>query len=314
RVLDLCHRWDVRAAVVGRVTTNGRLRILDGTDGEVLADVPAASLHEDAPRYERPMRPPMDIDRRRADDPSRLPAPADCGEDLLGLLADTSWVWSQYDHQLFLNTVEGPGGDAALLRLKAPGLPATRRGLALTTDGNAGWCDLDPRQGTALTVAESALNVACVGARPVAVVNCLNFGNPEHPEVMWQLSEAVDGMAEACGRLNVPVVGGNVSLYNESRGRDIDPTPVIGVVGIVERVDAPPPGVRLVEQGRVILLGDRSVTELGGSAWARTLRANKGGRLPKLDYERHLAMLGLIRELVLDGVLEGAHDVSDGGI
>src|SRR5438067_13768220 len=144
RVLDLCHRWDVRAAVVGRVTTNGRLRILDGTDGEVLADVPAASLHEDAPRYERPMRPPMDIDRRRADDPSRLPAPADCGEDLLGLLADTSWVWSQYDHQLFLNTVEGPGGDAALLRLKAPGLPATRRGLALTSDGNAGWRDLDP--------------------------------------------------------------------------------------------------------------------------------------------------------------------------
>ena len=141
RVLDLCDRWDVRAAVVGTVTAGGRLRVLDRSSDEVLADVPAASLHEDAPRYERPMRPPMDIDRRRADDPSRLPAPADCGEDLLGLLADTSWVWSQYDHQLFLNTVEGPGGDAALLRLKAPGLPATKRGLpVLASHSSAAAC------------------------------------------------------------------------------------------------------------------------------------------------------------------------------
>jgi phosphoribosylformylglycinamidine synthase len=312
-VLDLCRRWDVRAAVVGTVTTTGRLRILDGPAGDVLADVPAASLHEDAPKYLRPVRPPADLDARRSDDPSRLPAPQDCGHDLLRMIADTSWVWSQYDHQLFLNTVEGPGGDAALLRLKAPGLPASRRGLAVTTDGNARWCAIDPRAGTALTVAESALNVACVGGRPMAVVNCLNFGNPEHPEVMWQLSEAIDGMAEACRELGLPVVGGNVSLYNESRGRDIDPTPVIGMVGVVERVDARPPGVRVVDGGRVLLLGGLDPTELAGSAWAHA-RGHRGGRLPVLDYERHRAVLELVRELVAGGLLEGVHDVSDGGI
>ena len=140
-------------------------------------------------------------------------------------MCDTSWVSSQYDHQLFLNTVEGPGGDAVVLRLKHPTTGAdTGRGLALTTDGNHRWCALDPRLGTAMTVAESVLNLACVGARPIAVVNCLNFGNPEHPEVMWQLSEAIDGLGDACRAFGLPVIGGNVSLYNESSGVDIDPT------------------------------------------------------------------------------------------
>src|SRR5205823_39460 len=213
---------------------------------------------------------------------ARLPAPADCGDDLLRLVADQSWVWSQYDHQLFLNTVEGPGGDAALLRLKAPGLPPSRRALAVTTDGNARWCELDPRLGTALTVAESTLNVACVGARPMAVVNCLNFGNPEHPEVMWQLSEAVDGMAEACRALSIPVVGGNVSLYNESRGRDIDPTPIVGVLGVIDRLERRPPGVRLVENGRLVLLGE-TVPSLAGSLWAARRHGFRGGRLAPLD-------------------------------
>ncbi|HWC09846.1 MAG TPA: phosphoribosylformylglycinamidine synthase subunit PurL, partial [Acidimicrobiales bacterium] len=220
-VLDVCRRWEVRATVVGRVTAGDRLRILAGED--VIADVPAASLADEGPRYRRPRRVPDDTELRRADDPGRLPAPDDCGPALLAMLVDTSWVWSQYDHQLFLNTVEAPGGDAAVLRLKAPGLPPSRRALAVTTDSNSRWCGLDPRRGTALVVAEAVLNVACVGARPLAVVNCLNFGNPEHPEVMWQLSEAVDGLSEACRTLDVPVVGGNVSLYNESGGRDIEP-------------------------------------------------------------------------------------------
>ena len=145
------------------------------------------------------------------------------------MLTDTDWVWSQYDHMLFLNTVEGPGGDAAVLRLKHPDTGAdTGRALALTTDGNHLWGAVDPRGGAAMTVAESVMNLAVVGARPLALVNCLNFGNPEHPEVMWQLSEAVDGMTEALDAFGVPCVGGNVSLYNESRGRDIDPTPVVG--------------------------------------------------------------------------------------
>ncbi len=199
-VLALCRRWDVRATVVGTVTDTGRLRILDGPgpDADVLADVPAISLEQGAPKYDRPRQPPAGLAERRADDPSRLPAPDDCGPPLLAMLADAKPVWSQYDHQLFLNTVEGPGGDATVLRLKAPGLPATGRAMAVTADSNSRWCALDPRRGTALVVAEAALNLACVGATPVALVDCLNFGNPEHPEVMWQLSESIDGMAEAC--------------------------------------------------------------------------------------------------------------------
>jgi phosphoribosylformylglycinamidine synthase len=318
RVLATCARWEVRATVVGRVTAGGRLRILDGWDGPVLADVPAATLHEDAPSYDRPRRRPAGLDELVENDPARLPAPADCGRDLLSLLRDASWVFRQYDHQLFLNTVVGPGDDAALLRLKAPGLPVGEdgltRGLALSTDGNGRWCALDPRHGTALVVAESALNVACVGARPVALVNCLNFGNPEHPEVMWQLSEAIDGMAAACQALRIPVIGGNVSLYNESRGRDIDPTPVVGTLGLTERLEAAPPGARLVAGTRVLLLGSPQPSGLGGSLWAAAVHGHRGGRLAPLDLDLHARMVDLVAGLVQSGLLAGVHDVSDGGL
>ena len=318
-VLAICDRWDVRASVIGRVTEGpsaggGRLRILDGWNGEVLADVPAATLHEDAPLYERPIEAPpgWDPSTRTAAGPA-LPTSTDPGAELLDLLADTSWVWTQYDHQLYLNTVEGPGGDATVLRLKHPVTGAdTGRGLALTTDGNHGWCAVDPRRGTALTVAESVLNLACVGARPLAVVNCLNFGNPTHPQVMWQLSEAVDGMAEACRALGLPVVGGNVSLYNESRGADIDPTPVIGMLGLVDRLDRRPPGVGLVEGGRLVLAGVTQ-PELSGSAWARA-RGHRGGTLPALDLGLHTLVAGAVRTLVQGGLVQGVHDVGSGGI
>jgi phosphoribosylformylglycinamidine synthase len=314
--LALCRRWEVRATVVGTVTVGGRLRILDRLDGELLADVPAASLHEDAPLYDRPRRRPHDLDARQADDPRlSLAAPSDCGDDLIAMLADTSWVWSQYDHQLFLNTIEGPGGDAAVLRLKAPNLAtATARAMALSCDGNARWCALDPRRGTALVVAEAALNVACAGARPVALVNCLNFGNPEHPEVMWQLAEAIDGMADACRVLSIPVVGGNVSLYNESRGRDIDPTPVVGVLGLIDRLERPPPAVGLVDGASLVLLGTTRA-ELGGSAWAWQLHGHRGGVPPALDLLRHRKLLELVGSLVAEpGLVLGVHDVSDGGL
>ena len=313
-VLALCRRWEVRATVVGTVTDGDRLRILEGPGGPVLADVPAKTLEEGAPRYDRPLRRPVDLDARQADDPAHLPPPADAGADLLAMLADTSWVWSQYDHQLFLNTVEGPGGDATVLRLKAPGLPANDKGLGLTVDSNSRWCDLDPRRGTALVVAEAALNLACTGARPLAVVNCLNFGNPEHPEVMWQLSEAIDGMAEACRELSVPVVGGNVSLYNSSAGRDIDPTPVVGMLGLIDRLHRRPPGLRLTDGGRVLLLGDDGRATLAGSRWAESAHGHRGGLLPAPDYAAHLALCRLVSGLVADGLLEGVHDVSDGGL
>jgi phosphoribosylformylglycinamidine (FGAM) synthase-like enzyme len=252
---------------------------------------------------------------------------------VMAMLADPSWVYRQYDHQLFLNTVDGPGGDAAVLRLAAPGLPDSERGLALTTDSNPTWCSIDPRAGTAATVAEGTLNVACAGARPMAVVNCLNFGNPEHPEVMWQLSEAIDGMAEACDGLGLPVIGGNVSLYNESFGVDINPTPVIGLLGLIERLAARPPGVTLVEGAELVLLdggpsasasadGRRTPPSLAGSRWAVELRGHRNGTLPALDLASHRRLVEFVTGVVAEGVagvsgpalVSGIHDVSGGGL
>jgi phosphoribosylformylglycinamidine synthase len=243
---------------------------------------------------------------------------ADAGGDLLDLLgepsgSDPSWAYRQYDHQLFLNTVVGPGGDAAVLRLKAPGLPPSDRGMALSVDGNHRWCAVDPRGGTAMLVAEAALNVACAGATPLAVVNCLNFGNPEHPEVMWQLSEAIDGMGDACRSLGLPVIGGNVSLYNESRGRDIDPTPVIGVLGLIPSLERQPPPAALVEDATLLLLGDAAARGLGGSRWAAHAGVDAGA-LPPLDLAFHGRLIELVASLAGDGALAGVHDIADGGL
>jgi phosphoribosylformylglycinamidine synthase subunit PurL len=313
-VLAICERWEVGAAVVGTVTADGRLRILDRPDGTVLADVPASTLHDDAPLLDRPRAEPADRATRLAEAAdAALAPPADPGADLVELIHDTSWVTSQYDHQLFLNTVVGPGGDACVLRLKHPVTGVdTGRGLALTTDGNHRWCALDPRRGTALVVAEAVANLACVGARPLALVNCLNFGNPEHPETMWQLSEAVDGMGEACRTLGVPVVGGNVSLYNESRGHDIDPTPVVAVVGMIDRLVTPPPGLGLVAGTRVVVVGD-DVDTLSGSRWAWA-QGHRTGSPPALDLARHRAVCDLVRDLVIDGLVLAVHDTADGGL
>jgi phosphoribosylformylglycinamidine synthase II len=327
-VREVCQRWEVRATVVGKVTGTGRLRVLRGWEGEVLADVPAASLHEDAPIYQRPMQRPARPEAGGSADSEpdvgapELAAPASREEltrDLLSLLADPSWAFGQYDHQLFRNTVVAPGADAAVLRLSAPGVRAPAgapsRGMALSTDGNPRWCALDPRAGTRLVVAESALNVACAGAKPVALVNCLNFGNPEHPEVMWQFSEAIDGMAEACLALGIPVVGGNVSFYNESRGTDIDPTPVVGTLGLVDRLEPGTPTPGFADGSTVVLLGPSAVS-LAGSRWAAQCRGagQGGGSLPPLDLESHGRLLQLVVALVTERLVDGIHDVSDGGL
>ena len=309
-LLAICRKWEITASVIGTVTGSGRFRVLDHLDGEVLADIPAASLDADAPLYDRPLREPVGGAERAAATVTADPG-ADAGRDLLDLLMDPTWVFSQYDHQLFLNTVEGPGGDATVLRLKHPTSGVdTGRGLALTCDGNHRWCALDPRQGTALVVAEAAMNLACAGARPVGLVNCLNFGNPEHPEVMWQLSEAIDGMGDACRALRIPVVGGNVSLYNESRGVDIDPSPVVGVLGLVDRLAQRPPGVTLVEGGTLLALGP-AARSLAGSRWAWA-RGHRDGPVPELDLAQHAAALELVRGLVAAGRLAGVHDTADG--
>jgi phosphoribosylformylglycinamidine synthase len=330
-VLEICGRWEVRSAVVGRVTeadqggSAGRLRIREGFEGPVLADVPAASLADEAPLCERPLGRPGDRAARRADDPTGDPGPGDCGPDLVSMLGDPSWVYRQYDHQLFLNTVVGPGGDAALLRLAGPGLPPSDRGIAVTTDSNPAWCSIDPRAGTAMVVAEGLANLACVGAHAVAVVNCLNLGNPEHPEVMWQLSEVIDGLSEACAAFGLPVIGGNVSLYNESAGVDIAPTPVIGLLGLVDALHAAPPGIGYTAGASMVLLGPRDgatapLHPLGGSRWAVERHGRRGGALPLLDPIAHRSVVDLVAELVgttvrgSDGLLCGVHDVSGGGL
>jgi phosphoribosylformylglycinamidine synthase II len=314
-VLAIAAKWEVRASVIGEVNGSGRLRVLDRPGGDVLADMPATSLDEDAPLYERPLAAPADLDERRATDVDAALAGIEPAAALVAMLTDTSWVSSQYDHQLFLNTVVVPGGDAAVLRLKHPttGID-TGRALALTTDGNHRWCAVDPRAGTVAVVAEAVLNLACVGARPLALVNNLNFGNPEHPEVMWQLSESIDGMAEACDAFEVPVVGGNVSLYNESRGTDIDPTPVVGVLGIIDRLQRRPPGLRLVDGHRIVVLGRPAYGGLAGSRLAADHGQGRLGTLPAVDLAAVGAVAALLRELVDDGVLAATHDVAEGGV
>ncbi len=324
-VAAICAKWEVRATVVGTVMEpepggGGRLRIRDGMDGPVLADVPAASLSDDAPLYDRPRQAPV---REVVHPPA---PPTDCAADLLALLRSPGWVFRQYDHQLFLNTVAGPGADAALLRLAGPGLPPSDRGVALTTDSNPRACALDPRRGPALVLAEGVANLACVGATPAAVVNCLNFGNPEHPEVMWQLSECIDGMAESCRALALPIIGGNVSFYNESGGSDIDPTPVLGVLGLVDAVHAPPPGLAWSAGDSVVLVGARAAVDgsfpLEGTRWATERRDHRTGQVPSVDFAAHGAVCAFVAGLVAAQVagsdaaplVHAVHDVSSGGL
>jgi len=314
RVLLISGKWEIRSSVVGKVTEGGQLRIMDGLDGPVLGEVPAISLHEDAPLYDRPMSPPEDFSERKEDTPEgHLPDSNDVSEVLLSFMQSQEWITSQYDSQLFLNTVAGPGSNAAVLRLKHPITGKdTGRGLAVTTDGNHRWCAVDPKIGTAMIVAESMLNLACVGAEPRALVNCLNFGNPENPNVMWQLSEAVDGMAEACSQFNIPVVGGNVSLYNESQGNNIDPTPIVGLIGVVDNLDTPPPGVSWNEGDRLMVIGPPA-KGLSGSAWAFA-RSKRNGQLDQVDYETHKRLCQTVRMLVNQGLVTALHDISSGGL
>jgi phosphoribosylformylglycinamidine synthase len=237
----------------------------------------------------------------------------DLSGELLAILgsptvADKSWIWRQYDHQLFCGTVMRPGADAAVLRL-----PGTRRAVAVSTDGNARFCQLDPRAGGRLAVLEATRNVACAGARSLAIVNCLNFGNPERPEVMWQFAEVVEGMSESCEALGLPVVGGNVSFYNESHGRGIDPTPVVGALGVIDRLDDPVPPPTLVDGDEILVVG-RTAAELGGSEWAATLHGLPGGLPPAAELDGAARLHELLRALVADRDVTGVHDCAEGGL
>ncbi len=311
-VLAVARRWEVDASVVGTVRSGGMLSVYEGD--ELVAEVPAASLSEDAPRYRRELGEPGWMEDLWSNTLG-LVAPPDTSETLLRLLDDPSiasaaWVYEQYDHMLFLNTVVGPGHDAGLLRIKG-----TTKGLAVSTDGNGRLCYLDPRRGAARLVYEAALNVALCGARPRAVVDNLNFGNPEKPEVMWQFRETVEGIAEACEALGVPVVGGNVSFYNETDGRDIYPTPVVGMLGLADPMPASPPRLDRATDGMDLwLFGLERAINLAGSAFEQVTFGHVGGRPSAPDPTLAKAAVEAALSLVSEGLAPVLHDVSDGGL
>ncbi len=311
-VLAVCNRWDVPAAVIGEVTDGDRLEVV--RDGAVVADAPARSLAHEAPLYDRPARRPGWLDRYADVDAEALDVGADLSSVALDLLASPNvaskrWVHQQYDQLVGSATVAGPGGDAAVLRVMG-----TRHGVAVATDGHGRWCELDPREGTRRVVAEATRNVACAGARPVAATNCLNFGSPERPEVMWQFTEAVAGLGGACEALGTPITGGNVSFYNETAGRAIHPTPVVGVVGILDDV-ARAVGVGFQAVGhRVYQVGGPTRPGLAGSQLQKLLGAPLGGRLEPIDLDAERRLHRLLAAVARDGVIASAHDIADGGL
>ena len=313
--LAIFAKWDLDAAVIGRVTDTGRIVVKEG--GRVQADIPVAPLAEGL-RYERPLGRPAALDRERALDVASLAAPADLGATLVKLLSSPNlgskeWVYRQYDHMVRLGTVVRPGADAAVIRvLDGAKDPANAKGLALKADCNSRFCALDPYEGARLAVAEAYRNVSTVGAEPLAVTDCLNFGNPERPEVMWQLVEAIRGLGDACRALGTPVVSGNVSLYNETEGRAIKPTPTIGMVGLIANA-ADAVGPAFQPECAIALLGVNS-DEIGGSEYLDAIHGKQAGTPPRLDLGRELAVGRACRALVAARLVTSAHDCSEGGL
>jgi phosphoribosylformylglycinamidine synthase II len=309
-VFQVFKKWGLDAVTIGVVTADGMLRVK--YRGEVFAEIPNRALADEAPRYNRPHSAPLRI------------APA-CGPDFQssdlagdlrvllasGDLCSKRWVWEQYDYQVRTNTLAGPGAEAAIVRIKDTGTS-----IAMSLDGNGRYCALDPREGTKLIVAECCRNLSTVGGLPIATTNNLNFGNPERPEIMGQIVESIEGLAEACRFFEVPVTGGNVSLYNETVGAPIFPTPVVGIVGTLPT--APPIGIRFVKPGSTIILlgglGHSDLEHFGGTQYAKINLKALWGKPPVLDMEYEKRVQATIRLLVRDGAVESAHDVGEGGL
>jgi phosphoribosylformylglycinamidine synthase len=311
RVMDVFHKWDLDAAIIGRVTDDGLLRVNDGE--RVVVEIPAGALAEEGPVYHRPLQRPAYLDATQHADLSALPIPEKLDQVLLDLLASPNIaskqpVWQQYDHMLFCNTVVEPGSDAAVLRV-----PGTRKGLALAADGNGRYTYLDPYEGGKLAVAEAARNVVCAGARPLAITNCLNFGSPERPDIMWQFAEAVRGMGDACRALQTPVTGGNVSFYNETLGTAIFPTPIVGMVGLLEDIRHATTQWFKAEGDLVFVLGETR-EELGGTEYLKVMHDLTVGRPPRLDLARERAVQQACVEAIQAGIVSSAHDCADGGL
>jgi phosphoribosylformylglycinamidine synthase len=309
-VLRVFKKWGLDATEIGVVTDDGMLRVKH--HGVVFAEIPNRALADEAPKYHRPFSKPLRT--------APLSGPAIASKDLTadlrallssGDLCSKRWIWEQYDYQVRTNTLAGPGAEAAIIRIKG-----TDTSVAMALDGNGRYCALDPREGTKLIVAECCRNLSTVGALPIATTNNLNFGNPERPEIMAQIVEAIEGLAEACRFFEVPVTGGNVSLYNETLGAPILPTPVVGIVGTLPT--GPPVPQRFPEAGLTVVLlgglGAPELAEMGGTQYAKVIYDSLWGVPPKLEMAYEKRVQATVRELVRAKVLASAHDIGEGGL
>jgi phosphoribosylformylglycinamidine synthase II len=326
-VLDVFKKWGLDAVVVGKVTEGGIAKVLN--HGQIAAEIPAHPLAEEGPVYRRPIgQPPV---RRETDAdwfqfaPQGTDLTANFAE-LLGspAIASKRWITEQYDTSVRTNTLAGPGAsDAAVVRIKDPHTNQVKRALALATDGNGRWCQLNPRVGAMHAVAEAVRNVAASGARPLAATNCLNFGSPEKTEVMWQFSEAIDGLTVACAELNTPITGGNVSFYNETLGRSIYPTPIIGVLGVLDDPskvlkiafrDAGDVIVRLDGSNTSAVVAPGTAQEFSSSEYSKSIGGVVSGEPPAIDLAAEKRLAECLVAVAAEGTLASAHDISDGGL
>jgi phosphoribosylformylglycinamidine synthase len=304
-------KWGLEATVIGRVTDDGMLRIKEGD--EVAAEIPVATLVDEAPVYNRPSKRPAYLDETGHFNAEQLPVPKDLNETLHTLLrqptiASKEWVYRQYDYMVRTSTVVRPGSDAAVVSIRG-----TRKALAMKTDGNGRYVYLDPEMGGKLAIAEAARNVVCTGAEPLAVTDCLNYSNPEKPEIMYQLEKSADGMSEACRVLGTPVISGNVSLYNETNGIDIYPTPVIGMVGLVHDIDHITTS-DWKEEGNLLYLTGVTNPDVGGSEYLKAVHGQTTGQAPVIDLALEQSVQQFTLAAIQQGFVRSAHDCAEGGL
>ena len=304
-------KWDLHAVRIGKVTDSGMLCVTQGDT--TVAEIPNRALVDDVPVYRRPVKRPEWLDEQQqlnVNDLERLASPKESLLRLLGssTIASKRWVYRQYDHMVRTNSLLSAGSGPAVVRIKG-----SQKALAMSLDGNGRYCLLDPYRGAMLAVAEAARNVACAGALPIGATNCLNFGNPERPEIMWQFAEAVKGIGEACRALDIPITGGNVSLYNETDGEAIHPTPVIGVVGLIENSERVV-GQAFPSEELVVAVVGQNQAEFGGSEYLKLIHGLERGRPPAVDFPLERSVQTFLLEAIRDGLVRSAHDSSDGGL
>jgi len=308
---EIFKKWDLDFSVIGEVTDSGKLVITD--IDELAAEIPITLISEEAPAYSRPVEKPQYISEIQNLDITSIPVPDDLNVILLTLLssptlASKRWIYEQYDYMVRTNTITLPGSDAAVVRIKG-----TTKGVAMTVNCNSKYCYLDPYNGAAIAVAESARNLACSGAKPLAITDCLNFGSPENPGVMWQFEQAINGMRDACLKLNTPVVSGNVSFYNETEGTAIYPTPSVGMVGLIENTDNHLTQWFKNDDDIVVLIGETK-EEFGGSEYLKQIHGKVSGQAPELDLDKELKLIEVLLKSSERGIIKSAHDLSEGGL